>query len=116
MKRGFSIVEILVSLVLFSLLSTSLLLFLEGYMQARYLEKCRFEGFRLASFLMENEINRPPLCLDAVERLDSSPWGWAEVHRQVFKENATLIFVEIQVHKKEYSSVLTVLRRVVECR
>lgn len=116
MKKGFSIVEILVSLVLFSFLSTSIFFFLEGYTRTRYLEKRRFEGFRMASALMEKEIDQPPLCLEGAENLEWNPWGWVEVRRHVFGESTSLLLVKIQVHQKKDSSIVSVLRRVVKCR
>jgi prepilin-type N-terminal cleavage/methylation domain-containing protein len=53
MNKGFSLIEVLVSLILLGVLSTSLFLFLDGYREIRFFEKKRLEAFREAASLIE---------------------------------------------------------------
>lgn len=116
MNHGFSIIEVLVSLILLSLLSTSLLFFLEGYREIRWLEKNRFDAFREASALMESMLDSPPFCVEETKHFTLDSLGYFELKQNRLTEKASLVSVKIQVFSKTNKRLLSQLERVVVCQ
>ncbi|HOG68422.1 MAG TPA: type II secretion system protein [Fibrobacteraceae bacterium] len=115
MNKGFSIIETLISLILISVLSTSLLFFLDGYREIQSLEQKRFQAFREASAWMEAEIDSPPFCLDYAKEMPLETWGSIKLSRTRITEKDPLVLIQINVFSKENKRLFSSLERVVEC-
>ena len=116
MNKGFSLIEVLVSLILISVLSTSLFLFLDGYREIRSFEKKRLEAFREAASLIEIKMDYPPSCIEEVVRSPIRSWGEMEWSSTRIKENVPLLFIRVQVLSKEHKQLLSQLERVLPCQ
>lgn len=106
-KRGAFLLEAIISILIFTILSTALFYFIETYIRMQTFEKKSIEAFRQSSYFIEKHIKKPPPCFGL---LSERPF---QIETKIIQKGIPLMHLKVKFFEGE--RLLFKLERIVEC-